>query len=267
VTGQPGGDHGAAADEGRSSGNWGKAVDGRDTGPDPDTGPGREVKSSRDAGPRQGTRPGPEVKSSQDAGPRQGTRPGPEVKSSREARPGQETRPGRDAGPGRDGGQPRPPRPPGPPGPPGIDLTGEIQRWLIRSGARSMRRELGEQFRKAWTGQRAEPTEPGDVWNTATTEPPPELSEAPECAWCPVCRAARRIRESGPGLGGQLAGAGDAVAAAVQEALSAFDSVLSARPRTEPAGQPAPPATDDRPEAPAPGAPSEGPDREPDDRD
>ncbi len=132
-----------------------------------------------------------------------------------------------------------------------------------------MRRELGEQFRKAWTGQRAEPTEPGDVWNTATTEPPPELSEAPECAWCPVCRAARRIRESGPGLGGQLAGAGDAVAAAVQEALSAFDSVLSARPRTEPAGQPAPPATDDRPEAPAPGpgAPSEGPDHESDDRD
>jgi hypothetical protein len=251
VTGQPGGDHGAAADEGRSS-NWSKAVDGRDTGPDPDTGPAREVKADRDA------RPGQEVKADRDA------RPGQEVKSDRDARSGQETRPsrdtrpGRDTGPGRDAGQPRPPA---------IDLTGEIQRWLIRSGARSMRRELGEQFRRAWTGQRAEPTQPGDIWNTATTEPPPELSEAPECAWCPVCRAARRIRESGPGLGGQLAGAGDAVAAAVQEALSAFDSVLSARPRTEPAGQPAPSAPDDRPEPSAPGAPSEGPDHEPDDRD
>jgi len=211
---RPGRDREAAADDGRSgSGNWGKAVDGPDTGPGPDAGPGRE------------------------------------------------TGPTRDGGPGRDAGQPRPLRPPG------IDLTGDIQRWLIRSGARSMRRELGEQFRKAWTGQRAEPTNPADVWNTATTEPPPELSEAPECAWCPVCRAARRIRESGPGLGGQLAGAGDAVAAAVQEALSAFDSVLSARPRTEPGGGPARPATDDRPEASAPGAPSEDPDHEPDDRD
>jgi len=235
---RPGRDREAAADDGRSgSGNWGKAVDGRDTGPGSDTGtvgqtgPGQKTGPSRDAWP------------------------------SRDAGPGRETGPTRDGGPGRDAGQPRPLRPPG------IDLTGDIQRWLIRSGARSMRRELGEQFRKAWTGQRAEPTNPADVWNTATTEPPPELSEAPECAWCPVCRAARRIRESGPGLGGQLAGAGDAVAAAVQEALSAFDSVLSARPRAEPADRPARPATDDRPETSAPDAPSEGPDHEPDDRD
>jgi hypothetical protein len=208
VTGQP------DDAEGRSSGNWHKAVDGWDTGPGQD------------------------------------------------AAPGPDQAPGRDAGGPPDARRARPPRSSS-----SVDLTGDIQRWLIRSGARSMRRELGDQFRKAWTGQRAEPTDPADIWNTATTEPPPDLSEAPECAWCPVCRAARRIRESGPGLGGQLAGAGDAVAAAVQEAMTAFDAVLSAKPRTEPAGGSARPARADPPEAPAAGAPPEGPHHEPDDRD
>jgi hypothetical protein len=125
------------------------------------------------------------------------------------------------------------------------DLGDDIQRWLVRSGVRSMRRELTDQVRRAFHAHR--PAEPADVWDAATTEPPELLAasaEAPECAWCPVCRAARRIRESGPAvgglggqlgeqLGGQLAGAGDAVAAAVQEAFSAFESLLSAaRPRT-----------------------------------
>jgi hypothetical protein len=112
------------------------------------------------------------------------------------------------------------------------DLTDDIQRWLVRSGVRSMRRELNDQVRRAFHGRR--PAEPADVWDAATTEPPPDLlapAEAPECAWCPVCRAARRIRESGPGLSGPLSSAGDAVAAAVQEALSAFDTLLSARPQ------------------------------------
>ncbi len=110
----------------------------------------------------------------------------------------------------------------------GADLAGEVQRWLIRSGARSVRREFGEQVRRTLGGGREEPT---DVWGAATTEPPPDESlDSPECAWCPICRGARRIRESGPGLGSQLAGAGDAVASAVQEALAAFDAVLSAGP-------------------------------------
>jgi hypothetical protein len=114
------------------------------------------------------------------------------------------------------------------------DLADDLQRWLVRSGVRSMRRELSDQVRQAFHAHR--PAEPADVWGTATTETPAELlatsGEAPECAWCPVCRAARRIRETGPGVGGQLAGAGDAVAAAVQEAFSAFESLLSARSRT-----------------------------------
>ena len=105
-------------------------------------------------------------------------------------------------------------------------IQGSLQRWLLRSGAENMRREVGDQFRKAFGGGHGDK---GDAWSTATTEPPDSSAEAPECAWCPVCRTARRMRESGTPLGG-LAGAGDAVAAAVQEALSAFDSLLSMRP-------------------------------------
>jgi hypothetical protein len=148
----------------------------------------------------------------------------------------------------------------------GPDLSAELQRWLIRSSARNMRRELTGQFRR--TFGRAEPD---NVWGAATTEPPPDLSgEAPECAWCPVCRAARRIRESGPGVGGHLAGAGDVVASAVQEALSAFEAVLSGRQRPgRPDGFPAdlfPPDRFPEDRFPAAGAPAEGAGHEPDDR-
>ncbi len=149
------------------------------------------------------------------------------------------------------------------------DLADDIQRWLVRSGVRSMRRELTGQVRRALQGQR--PAEPSDVWGAATTEPPPELlasAEAPECAWCPVCRAARRIRESGPGLGGQLSGAGGAVASAVQEAFSAFEALLSAGSRSGggfPADQyPADRFPPDR--FPAAGTPPQEADHEPDDR-
>jgi hypothetical protein len=149
----------------------------------------------------------------------------------------------------------------------GRDITAEFQRWLIRSSARNMRQELTGQFRR--TFNRAERD---NVWGVATTEPPPDSSgEAPECAWCPVCRAARRIRESGPGVGGQLAGAGDRVAAAVQEAMSAFEAVWSMGQRADRAsGFPAAKYPADRfpadrfPEA---GTPRDGADHEPDDRD
>ena len=155
--------------------------------------------------------------------------------------------------------------------PPGSDLADDIQRWLVRSGIRSMRRELTDQVRRAFTTHR--PAEPDDVWGAATTEPPPELmasAEAPECAWCPICRAARRIRESGPGLGGQLAGAGDTVAAAVQEAMSAFDAVMSRARAEEADGFPAdkfPPGRFPPDRFPAAGTPPPGAEHEPDDRD
>jgi hypothetical protein len=109
---------------------------------------------------------------------------------------------------------------------PASDMLSDLQRWLLRSSARSMRRELGGQVRRTLGGGRQQ-TSTADVWDTATNEIPPEVGESPECQWCPICRAARRMREAGPGIGGQLSGAGDAVASAVQDAITALDSILS----------------------------------------
>lgn len=104
------------------------------------------------------------------------------------------------------------------------DMISDFQRWLIRSSAKSMRKEIGGQVRRTFSSGRRQA---GDVWETATTEVPPEVGEAPECQWCPICRAARRMRESSPDISGHLSTAGDVVAAAVQDALSAFDAVLA----------------------------------------
>ncbi len=104
------------------------------------------------------------------------------------------------------------------------DLIGDLQRWLIRSSAKNMRREIEDQVRRTIGGQRQAK---GDVWDVATTEIPPEVGEAPECQWCPICRAARRMRDTGPGLAGQLSGAGEAVATVMQDAIGALDSLLT----------------------------------------
>jgi hypothetical protein len=105
----------------------------------------------------------------------------------------------------------------------GSDPIGDFQRWLMRSGARSLSRELKGQARRTFGGGSGR-----DVWEAATEEPIP--GEAPECAWCPVCRAARRVRQSGPGLASHMAGAGDALLTVAQDTLSAFEATLSTRP-------------------------------------
>lgn len=163
----------------------------------------------------------------------------------------------RKSGPSRQSASSGSPRRPGQsdrsrgPGAQGSDLLNEFQRWLIRSSAKNLRREVGGQVRRTLGTDRAKPQ---DVWSTVTTEPPPgQAGEAPECAWCPVCRAARRLRESGPGVGSQLAGAGDAVALAVTDALEALNAALSRAGRPD---QPAQPGT----------ASPEGPEHGPDDR-
>jgi hypothetical protein len=112
---------------------------------------------------------------------------------------------------------------------PGSDPIGELQRWLVRSGARSVRRQLGDQVRTALGGG----TTHEDVWESATAD-----HEAPECQWCPICRARRRLRESGPGLSSSLAAAGDAVSVVLQDAAAAFEAAVAAaarqaRPRGE----------------------------------
>lgn len=106
---------------------------------------------------------------------------------------------------------------------PSTDMLSDLQRWLIRSSARNMRSQFEDQVRRTLGGQRPDNS---DVWDVATTEIPSEVGEAPECQWCPICRAARRMRDSRPGLTGQLSGAGETVAAAVQEAVRAFDTLL-----------------------------------------
>jgi hypothetical protein len=109
-------------------------------------------------------------------------------------------------------------------GAPGADMLTDFQRWLLRSSAKSMRKELTGQVRRTLGGGRASSA---DVWDTATHEIPPEVGESPECQWCPICRAARRMRDSGPSLGDQLFSAGDVVASAVADALRSFDSVIA----------------------------------------
>jgi hypothetical protein len=105
----------------------------------------------------------------------------------------------------------------------GAGLAGEFQRWLARSGARGIAREVAGQVRGLLgrAGQR-------DIWAAATTTAP---GEAPECAWCPVCRAARLLRESRPGLTSGISVAGGTLAAVVEEAVAAVEAVLAATGR------------------------------------
>ena len=106
---------------------------------------------------------------------------------------------------------------------PGSDPIGELQRWLVRSGARSVTRGLGDQVRTALGGSN---NARGDVWENATAD-----HESPECQWCPICRARRRLRESGPGLSSTVAAAGDAVSVVMQDAVAAFEAAVAAAGR------------------------------------
>ena len=159
----------------------------------------------------------------------------------------------------------------------GQDPIGDFQRWIFRSGARGLSREVTDQIKSA-LGRSGGPAE---VWARATAPPP---TEAPECAWCPFCRAARVLRESGPGVSSQMAAASEAMTVLAQDTLSFFESALAATGRaaakaTAGPGQ-APPGTvwadvtdqdagetqQDAGEEPESPAPPEGPPHEPDDR-
>jgi hypothetical protein len=106
----------------------------------------------------------------------------------------------------------------------GQDPIGDFQRWLIRSGTRGLSREVSDQLRSVLGRSGG----PADVWARATVPP---SDEAPECAWCPLCRAARVLRESGPGVSSQMAAAGEAVNVLAHDALSVFESALGATGR------------------------------------
>ena len=155
----------------------------------------------------------------------------------------------------------------------GPDLIGDLQRWLVRSGARGVSREVSDQLRSVL--RRSEGSV--NVWEKATTAP---ADEAPECAWCPICRAARALRESGPGVTSQVAAATDALATVAQDTLAAFESALAsasrtAKPEAGPDAGPAPAQSSttwadvtaqDPGDEPEPTGPPGGPPHEPDDR-
>jgi hypothetical protein len=107
---------------------------------------------------------------------------------------------------------------------PASDPVADLQRWLMRAGARSMANQVADNVRRTLGQQKRNSRDSGDVWGTATTEPPPD--EPPECQWCPVCQAARRLRESGPGIGAKLADAGGLLTALAQDAFSAVDQIM-----------------------------------------
>jgi hypothetical protein len=120
------------------------------------------------------------------------------------------------------------------------DPVADFQRWLMKAGARSMANQVAGQVKRTLGAERRDS---GDVWDTATNEPPP--NEAPECQWCPVCQAARAARlGSGSGLGAQLANAGGALASVVQDAFSVFEQAMKTQDQNrsaERAGPPRPP--------------------------
>jgi hypothetical protein len=115
---------------------------------------------------------------------------------------------------------------------PGNDPIGDFQRWLMKAGARSIGVGVADKVKSTLGGGSAKNA---DVWETATTEQPGD--EPPECAWCPVCRAARRYRESGgasPGAGSPLAGVGDTLAGFTRDAFGLFEAAMRPVPPRPP---------------------------------
>ncbi len=92
----------------------------------------------------------------------------------------------------------------------------------MKAGARTMANQVADQVKRTIGQEKRRAS--GDVWDTATTELPPD--EPLECQWCPVCQAARAARLSGPGLGAKLTGAGGVLASVVQDAFSAFEQAM-----------------------------------------
>ena len=111
----------------------------------------------------------------------------------------------------------------------GGDPVADFQRWLMKAGARSMANQVADQVKRTIGAERRDS---GDVWDTATNEPPP--NEPPECQWCPVCQAARAARTGGAGaLGARLADAGGVLASVVQDAFSAFEQVMKTQDQNQ----------------------------------
>src|SRR3984885_7309740 len=120
---------------------------------------------------------------------------------------------------------------------PGSDPFGDFQRWLMKAGARSITRDVTDRVKSTMGGGKAKAHT--DVWDEATTTDPTD--QPPEAQGCPICRAARKARDSGgssAGFSEQVAGAADALAGLTRDAFSLFESAMRAQPTTprRPAG-------------------------------
>jgi hypothetical protein len=96
---------------------------------------------------------------------------------------------------------------------------------------------LAEVLRKRMSGGAGAGS--GDVWSEATSDAWGEhiATGAPECRYCPVCRAIAASRTSGPDVVGHVVSAGESLFAAVREAVAGFERTRP--PRQEPDGTPA----------------------------
>jgi|1185.fasta_scaffold141488_2 hypothetical protein len=94
---------------------------------------------------------------------------------------------------------------------------------------------LAEVLRKRMSGGPAS----GDVWSEATSDAWGEhiATGAPECRYCPVCRAIAASRTSGPDVVSHVMSAGESLYAAVREAVAGFERTRP--PRQEPGDDPA----------------------------
>jgi hypothetical protein len=135
------------------------------------------------------------------------------------------------------------------------DPVADLQRWLMKAGARGMANQVADNVRRTLGQQQKR--DRGDIWDVATTELPPD--EPPECQWCPVCQAARRLRDSGPGLGSRIADAGGVFASVMQDAFSAMEQAMKTPAPAKPSGtRPAPTKTAPaKPASAEPAAPAE----------
>ena len=140
---------------------------------------------------------------------------------------------------------------------PARDPLADFQRWLMKAGARSLSREVADKVKATLGGGNR--AKPASVWETATSEPPGD--EPPECQWCPICRAARRYRDSGgtgaPDISSQMAGVTDVLAGFTKDAFSLFEAAVRT-PRRPPGAPNAPssPSTSSTPSTPGAPGPS-----------
>jgi hypothetical protein len=122
----------------------------------------------------------------------------------------------------------------------------DLQRRLAIAGARGLGQQVAGQFGRTARGGRQ------DVWATATTEPvDASAGYAPECTWCPVCRAIRMARDSNPDMASRVGETAGALMSAAQDVVAAVDAALARKPAAQSSTPPNRPPSSAAPAGPA----------------